>query len=55
LLRLAALSYVAVYMGQFAPRIVYSTYALSIMLALPFLEETARALRAGSRGEPALK
>ena len=53
--RLAVLSYVAVYMGQFAPRIVYSTYALSIMLALPFLEETIRALRSIRGREPALK
>jgi hypothetical protein len=40
LLRLAALSYVAVYMGAFDSRMVFSLYTAGIFLALPFAAET---------------
>jgi hypothetical protein len=40
LIRLAALSYVAVYMGPFDPRMVFSIYAAAVLLALPFIAET---------------
>jgi len=40
LLRVAALTYVAVYLGPFTSRIVFSTYAVTVPLALPFIAET---------------
>lgn len=47
--RLAALAYVAVYMGPFVSRIVFSTYIVSILVALPFIAETATAWRKARR------
>ena len=49
LLKMAALSYVAVYMGGFGPRMVFATYALATFLALPLVEETVRALKVAAR------
>ena len=49
LARLAVLSYVAVYMGQFSPRMVFSTNALAVVLALPFLLDTWHSFRARRR------
>jgi len=46
LFRLAALTYVAVYFGPFTDRIVFSTYAITVALALPFMAETITAWRA---------
>lgn len=45
LFRLAVLSYVGVYMGQFSPRMVFSTNALAVVLALPFLQDAWRSMR----------
>lgn len=45
LLRLAAVTYVAVYLGPFTSRIVFSTYAVTVALALPFIGETIVAWR----------
>jgi hypothetical protein len=53
-LRMAALSYVAVYMGAFDPRMMFSTYAAAVVLALPFIADTfaaARAQRIGGTGQ----
>lgn len=47
LVRLIALSYVAVYLGPFTGRIVFSTYAVTVALALPFIAETIAACRTG--------
>jgi hypothetical protein len=44
-IRLAALTYIAVYLGAFTSRIVFSTYTLSILVALPFTVETIQAWR----------
>ena len=43
LLRLAALAYVAVFLGPFSERIMFSTYMVSILIALPFVAETLSA------------
>jgi hypothetical protein len=40
LLRFAALSYVAVYMGSFDYRMVFSYYAAGILIAVPFIADT---------------
>ena len=40
LLRFAILSYVAVFMGAFDPRMMFSTYTAGTFLALPFLYDT---------------
>lgn len=40
LLRFSILSYVAVFMGAFDPRMMFSTYTAGTFLALPFLYET---------------
>jgi hypothetical protein len=45
LFRLAALTYVAVFLGPFTSRIVFSTYTVSILVALPFIVETISAWR----------
>jgi hypothetical protein len=45
LFRLAALTYVAVFLGPFVSRIVFSTYALSVIIAVPFIVETVLAWR----------
>jgi hypothetical protein len=45
LLRLATLAYVAVYLGPFTSRIVFSTYAVAVLIALPFIAETISAWR----------
>lgn len=47
LLRLAALSYIAVYMGTFDSRMVFSTNVLGTVLALVLLADSARAAAAG--------
>lgn len=49
--RVAALSYVAVYMGKFDPRMMYSTYAAAMMLALPVVAEAIEAARTSRRKE----
>jgi hypothetical protein len=41
--RIAALSYVAVYLGRFDSRIVFSTYVVGTLLALPLLADALRA------------
>jgi hypothetical protein len=43
--RLAILAYAAVYLGPFTSRIVFSTYAVAVLVALPFIAETAAAWR----------
>jgi hypothetical protein len=48
ILRLATLTYVAVYIGPFTSRIVFSIYAVSVLLALPFIVETISAWRTAS-------
>lgn len=53
LFRLAVLSYVGVYMGQFSPRMVFSTNALAVVLALPFLENFWRTAWAARRAKAA--
>jgi hypothetical protein len=45
LLRLAALSYVAVFLGPFVSRVVFATYTLSVIIALPFIADTVSAWR----------
>jgi hypothetical protein len=52
LVRLAALSYVAVYFGQFTSRIIFSIYAVAILLALPFVADTLHSLRGTPSGNP---
>jgi hypothetical protein len=49
--RFVALSYVAVYMGAFEPRMLFSAYAAGVLLALPFIVESFTACRR-SRGIP---
>ena len=44
-LRLSAVAYVAVYMGAFDPRMMFSTYALLVLIAVPLLVEGTTALR----------
>ena len=50
--RLAILGWLAVSMGQFAPRIVFATYSVALLVALPFAAGSLRALRRGE-GTPA--
>ena len=45
LFRLAILTYIAVYFGALTSRFVISTYAISILLAVPFIVETINAWR----------
>lgn len=47
--RLAALTYVAVFMGGFTARLFFSTYAVAMILSLPLLAETLLALRGAAR------
>jgi hypothetical protein len=53
LLRLAALTYIAVFMGGYDPRMVMSTYALGVPLALVFIAETVRLAPAYARRQRA--
>ena len=53
LLRLAALSYVAVFLGPFTGRMVFSTYAISLAVAVPVLAEALWALRRARVAKPA--
>jgi len=52
LLRLLGLAYVAVYMGAFDPRMMFATYTLLLVIAVPLLVEGAETLR---RNAPAPK
>ncbi len=45
LARFAILSYVAVFMGAFDPRMMFSTYAVAALLALPFIYDSSRQSR----------
>ncbi len=47
--KLAALSYVAVFMGGFTARLVFPTYAVLIILALPLIAEAILAIRGTPR------
>ena len=40
--RFAILSYVAVFMGAFDPRMMFSTYTVAVLLALPFIYDSSR-------------
>lgn len=42
LARFAILSYVAVFMGAFDPRMMFSTYTVAVLLALPFVHDSFR-------------
>lgn len=43
--RFAILSYVAVFMGAFDPRMMFSTYTVAVLLALPFIYDSSRQSR----------
>lgn len=45
LARFAILSYVAVFMGAFDPRMMFSTYTVAVFLALPFIYDSFRQSR----------
>lgn len=45
LARFAILSYVAVFMGAFDPRMMFSTYTVAVLLALPFIYDSSRQSR----------
>ena len=49
LFRLAALTYITVFFGPFTGRMVFSTHATAVIVALPFLQETFAAWR-GKQG-----
>jgi hypothetical protein len=51
LARLAVLSYVAVFMGPFVPRFVFSTYAVGLLLALPLVTHGLIAWRRSKMAE----
>ncbi len=48
-LRLAVLTYVAVFFGPFTGRIIFSTYVVSLLIALPLIAETLSAWRRSMR------
>lgn len=42
LARFAILSYVAVFMGAFDPRMMFTTFTVGVLLALPFIDDSSR-------------
>ena len=50
LMRMAALAYVAVYLGPFESRVMYSSHVLALLLAPMLIAEAWRARRPAHRG-----